>query len=1192
MSAPAPTYIELHASSAFSFLRGANDPESLVHTAQKLGLPQLAVLDRDGVSSAPRTYQSARDNGLNARVGAEITLADGSALPLLVKNRTGYQNLCKLISAAKLTPRTASLPHSSALGSAAPASSSPSVPHDSPGLAPGDDPRARKRPCFATWDELAAHADGLIALTGDDDGPLARALATGDLASASRTTARLKKIFGDDNVCVELQRRRIRGEELRIQLLTDLAAAQKLPLLATSGARYATPDDRIVADAFTCLRHHTTLDRAGRLLSENDARHLRSPAQMRALFADLPEAVANTVRIAGRLEFTLENLGYTFPAFPVPTGESMPSYLRAVTLAAAHRRFPRLSAKVRAQLDTELALIARLGFAGYFLIIWDICKWARETRGILVQGRGSAANSAVCYMLGITAVNPLEHALLFERFLSDGRLGADGKPSWPDVDLDLPSGDRREQVIQEIYTRYAPHGAAMVANVITYRGRSTTREMGKILGLPEDALNRFSALYANGDFPHTLDFKKQLHLAGLAKTHPRLPALLALSEKIKGLPRHLGQHSGGMVLCPGLLNTIVPLEPASMEGRTIVQWDKDDCEDLGLVKIDFLGLGMMAVLQDCFELCASQPGGPTKFDDIPRDDPATYQMIVEAKTVGVFQIESRAQMATLPRFKPKNLYDLAMQVAIVRPGPIVGNLVHPLIKRRNGDERVDYIDPSLEDALKPILVRTSGVILFQEQMLAIAMSLAGFSGGEAEELRRAMGFTKKTDRLDKIKARLRAHLEARGHAEPVVRKIVEAVSAFAFYGFPESHAISFALLAYASSWLKKHRPSEFFTSLLNNQPMGFYSSATLLQDARRNHDVKVRAVCVQHSGWPCTVEPGNALRIGLNYVRGVRERSAQHMLAARAQKPFASLDDFVARTEFSAAERRALAAVGALNVFAAHRRAALWQIEAAWSSEETLFTHALAMESANDSASLTPPIPEPTRNHSGEHMRPACDLQRPAEGGSKSPSLTPKPPLVPNYQLPTTDYLRSPAPESAPLAFRPPPFANFPLRPPHDSCHLDLGPSPLRASAHADFPLRPMTLPERLAADFAGMSLTAGNHPMATVRAQLPDVTPASELIVSKDGHVVTIAGSVICRQRPGTAKGVVFISLEDETGIANAVVYAELFERQRLLITQESALRITGKLQHKAGVAHVRADKIEPLRLAEIPEQASHDFH
>lgn len=1075
-------YVELHASSAFSFLRGASLPEDLVATASDLGLGRLAVLDRDGLYSAPQVHGFSRDQGLVAHVGAEITLADGSALPLLVRNRTGYENLCQLISRAKLTPRDASV---------TPA-----------GMSPGEDPQNRKRPCFATWTELTEHADGLIALTGDEDGAVSRALSQGDLRSANETVARLKNIFGADNVCVEMQRRRIRGEDTQLRLLADLAEAQRLPLLATSGARHATPAGRIVADAFTCLRHHTTLDRAGRLLSENAERHLRSAAQMRALFSDYPQAVENTVRIADRLEFTLQNLGYTFPAFPVPDDETMDSYLRKTTFACAEKKFGRaLTPSLRDKLQHELELICRLGFAGYFLIIWDICQWAREERGTLIQGRGSAANSAVCYVLGITAVNPLEHELLFERFLSEGRIGADGNPSWPDVDLDLPSGERREEVIQEIYKRYQPHGAAMVANVVTYRGRSTIREMGKVLGLPEDALNRFSALYANGDFPHTLQLEDQLRTAGLPREHPRFAALVALCRQVKGLPRHLGQHSGGMVLCPGKLNRVVPLEPASMEGRTIVQWDKDDCENLGLVKIDFLGLGMMAVLQECFELCARRPDGPKSFDELPRDDVATYDMICEAKTVGVFQIESRAQMSTLPRFRPRNLYDLAMQVAIVRPGPIVGNLVHPLIRRRKGEEPVDYIDPSLEPKLEPILRRTMGVILFQEQMIAIAMQLAGFTGGEAEELRRAMGFTKNTRRLDRIKAKLRDHLQARGHSPAVIDKIVEAVSAFAFYGFPESHAISFALLAYASSWLKRHRPAEFFACLLNNQPMGFYSPATLLQDARRYCGLKIHPVCVVKSEWGFSVESDGAIRIGLSYVRGLKEAAVRALLAERARKPIRSMNDFLARTQFSAAERRALAATGALNAFAPHRRAALWQVEAAWSADETLFRHA---------------------------------------------------------QEQTPDFFEGRS----------------------------------DGTAHADFPLKRMTLAERIAADFEGMSLTAGDHPMKLFRHALPEVTPANELIVEKDGQWVTIAGSVICRQRPGTAKGVVFVSLEDETGVANAIVTVRLFEEKRLVVTQEPALRISGKLQHKAGVAHVRAEKIEPLQLNALPVQASHDFH
>jgi len=765
----------------------------------------------------------------------------------------------------------------------------------------------------------------------------------------------------------------------------------------------------------------------------------------------------------------------------------MPAYLREVTYAGAVQRYGTLSARVRAQLERELALITRLGFCGYFLIVWDICAYCRA-HGILVQGRGSAANSTVCYALGITAVDPIKHELLFERFLSEGRVGRDGHPSWPDIDLDLPSGDRREQVLQRVYALYAPRGAAMTANVITYRGRSAVREIGKVLGFGDDALDRFSGLYANGDFPQTLQLQDQLAMAGIGARHPRAEAMVRLYRQIHGLPRHLGQHSGGMVICQGQLDRVVPLENATMPGRVVVQWDKDDCEDLGIVKVDFLGLGMMAVLQDTFALCRER-GHPVELYTVPPDDAATYAAMQRADTVGVFQIESRAQMASLPRLRPACFYDVAMQVAIVRPGPIVGNLAHPLVRRRNGLEPVTYIDPSVDDIVAPILRRTLGVILFQEQMLELAIKLADFSGGEAEELRRSMGFVKNDGRLQRALAKLVTALRAKGRSEAVVKKVSEAALSFAAYGFPESHALSFALLAYASTWLKVHRPAEFTASLLNHQPMGFYSPATLLQDGRR-HGLRAQPVCVMHSGWDCTVEAADVIRIGLRYVKGLRETAARALLAERALRPFASLGDFLRRTTFNPAERRALAAVGALNAFAGHRRAALWQVEAAWSEDEALFRH----------------------------------------------------------------------------------FAG--------------------AGDEAASPLAAMTLAERLRADFTALELTTGVHPMALVRDRLSDVWRAADLPLGRDGERVAIAGSVICRQRPGTAKGFVFISLEDETGIANAIVLPQLFEAKRLVITQESALRITGRLQNLHGVIHVKAQSIEPLVEAALPAQASHDFH
>lgn len=1063
-------YVELHAGSAFSFLRGAALPEQLAETAAHLGLPALALLDRDGVYGAPRLYTKANECGVRPLVGAEVTLADGSVLPLLVQNRTGYVNLCRLITRAKLTPRGPLAPER---------------------LAPGEDVRARKRRCFATWTEIEEFSPGLIALTGDEDGPLRRAWQRGGDQALEAALQPLQRIFGPGRLHVEIQRHRVRGEEILVRRLAELAAREKLPLLATGGALYAQQEQRVVADVFTCLRHRTTLDAAGRLLAANAQRHLHPAEHMRALFADHPEAVANTARLAGQLEFTLQNLGYRFPDFPVPAGETMDGHLRARVLHGARERYKVLSPRVAAQIDKELALIGKLKFAGYFLIVADICAWCRERR-TMIQGRGSAANSIVCYALGITAVDPIGHKLLFERFLSEGRIGADGHPSWPDIDLDLPSGERREEVIQEIYQRYnrpGQPGAAMVANVITYRGRSSAREVGKVLGVSEDVMERFSALYANGDFPHTLGLEEQLRTSGLPAAHPRLPAMLAVCRALQQhmLPRHLGQHSGGMILCPGRLDEIVPVENATMPGRTVVQWDKDDCEELGLVKVDFLGLGMMAVLQDCREICHAR-GQAFELYEVPTDDPATYAMMQKADTIGVFQIESRAQMATLPRIKPARFYDVVIEVAIVRPGPIVGQLASPLLRRRAGAEEVVCLDPEVHEKLLPILGRTYGVVLFQEQMLAVAMELAGFDGTEAEELRRAMGFRRDDGRIARVSRKICTAILARGWSERVAAKVVDAMTSFALYGFPESHAFSFGLLAYVSTWLKVHRPAAFYASLLNNQPMGFYSPATLVQDGRR-HGLRTLPVCVNRSDWRCTVEDDRVMLIGLGQIKGLTEERTVRMLAARRERPFASLEDFLRRTDFSAQERRVLAVTGALNSLTAHRRAALWQVEAAWSAEESLFQ--------------------------------AADL-----------------------------------------------------------------------AAAGDSPLPAMTLQERVHEDFQSLGLTAGVHPMRLIREQLPEIWRAGDLPLGRDGERVTIGGMVICRQRPGTAKGVVFVSLEDETGVANAIVYAGIYERHRMMINEESSLRITGRLQNQAGVIHVQAETIEPLAVAGLPAQASHDYH
>jgi error-prone DNA polymerase len=1041
-------YIELHACSAFSFLRGASFPEQLAETAAELGMPAMALLDRNGVYGAQRFSVAAREQNVRPIIGCELSMQDGALLPVLVENRTGYKNLCELLTEAHL--------------------------------------RSEKGTCAVQWNELPQFSEGLVALANARivncrasvlDANLARRFAETPYKPAARAQF-LIDTFRRENVFVELQRHFLRGEERVNHELVDLANHYRLPLLATNGVQYAKRYGREALDVFTCIREHTHLDAAGKLLTQNDERHLKSDAEMREIFHDLPEAIENTSRLAERLTFSLENIGYKFPSFPVPAGHNMDSFLRTITWFGARQRYAAISSAVKQKLEEELALITKLGFPGYFLIVWDIVNFCRE-HNIMVQGRGSAANSAVCYCLGITPVDPVSSHLVFERFLNESRKG------WPDIDLDLPSGDRREAVIQEIYRRYGKHGAAMTANVITYRGRSAAREIGKALNFSLSILDRFSHLFANGDFPHTLDLQSQIEQAGLPKGHPRMPAFVRLYQAIYGLPRHIGQHSGGMIISQNKLSSFVPLENASMPGRVVAQWDKDDCEDLGIVKVDLLGLGMMSVMQDAFELCRER-GRPIDLAHIPKDDVATFEMMQKADTIGVFQIESRAQMATLPRMKPKCFYDVVIEVAIIRPGPIQGDMVHPYLARRAGHEPVTYFDPRLE----PVLGRTLGVPLFQEQMLKIAMIMADFSGAEAEELRRALSFHRSEERMQKVCAKLRTAMERKGIAPDKIEKIIQSISSFALYGFPESHAISFAILAYGSAYLKVHRAPEFYASLINNQPMGFYTPATIVKDARR-HGVKVQPVCVQRSTWHCAVVFDDTIRLGFCVVNGLRQEHADELVKQRQDRQFDSLEDFKRRVPLSKDELRTLAELGALNCLAEHRRAAMWEVE------ETL--HDDLLRSAREGA---------------------CAIQS------------------------------------------------------------------------MSFPLARMTLPERVKADYETINLTTGPHPMKLLRESLLNVWRAADLIHARHGTTIQIAGNVICRQRPGTAKGFVFISLEDETGVSNAIVDPNLFERFRLLITEEAFLLIEGEVQNSDSVVLIKTRDIRPLAHEQLLGSESHDFH
>jgi error-prone DNA polymerase len=1197
------SFVELHAQSAFSFLEGAEQPETIAQEAARRGMSAVALVDRDGVYGAARFHRAAVDAGIRALLGSELTLADGARLPLLVEDREGWQNLCRVITAAKLG--------------------------------------APKGRTALTLQNLAPYAAGLVCLTGGARGPLAAAVRRGDRESARRGLDRLIGIFGRANTFVEVQRHFDRAQERDLERLVTLAREARVPLLATNQPLYARPGGRAVADVFTCLREKTDLDHAGRRLLASNERRLRDAGEMREAFHDLPEAVAVSSELALRLGFTLKDLGYRFPEFPLPPGSSPLAHLRDLTARGVRARYGAhgpLAQRARRQVEHELAMIGRLDLAGYFLIVWDIVEFCR-THDILVQGRGSAANSAVCYALGITAVDPVGMELLFERFLSESR------GEWPDIDLDLPSGERRERVIQYVYQRYGRLGAGMTANVISYRGRSAAREVGKVLGLPAEMQDRLARLVENWGYqdPEAV-LTRHLHEAGCDTRHPRIRKFAALWTRLQDLPRHLGQHSGGMVIAAGRLDDVVPLEPATMPGRVVVQWDKDDCAALGIVKVDLLGLRMMSALQEAITL-VSETGGHVDLARLPPDDPTVYRMLQRADTIGVFQVESRAQMATLPRIHPERFYDLVVQIAIIRPGPIVGDMVHPYIRRRRGREPVTYAHPALE----PILSRTLGVPLFQEQLLRMAMVAAGFTGSEAEELRRAFGFKRSERRMAEVEGKLREGMARQGITGPAADEIVHQVTSFALYGFPEcvagdtrvydadgvrwlriedvasgkvelrttlacdaalklqrrrvvrttasgrrpvyrlqtsggrmlmatgqhplltpagwrpliglrqgdhiastptdgpttqavvdwdevvslepagvretydleiegdhnflandlvvhnSHSSSFALLAYASAYLKAHHGPAFYTALLNNQPMGFYHSATVVNDAR-HHGVRVLPVDVTRSHWLCTLEyheaqrnhggPSQAthawsqsqwvVRLGLRYVKGLRESAARALVAARAERPFVSARDLASRAELARDELQTLAAIGAVAPLGGTRRANIWGTAAA-----------------------------------------------------------------------------------------------------------DLGPLfTLSATGEAASPLSEMNPTERLVADYAGTGVTLGPHPMALRRAELTarGVRRARDLPTGLDGERVRVAGSVIVRQRPGTAKGFVFLSLEDETGIANVIVTPGLFARQRRALVAEPFLLAEGILQIQDGVVSVRAARVEALwRLEHVVP--SHDF-
>lgn len=1048
-------YAELHCHSSFSFLDGASSPEDLAGRAKELGLRALALTDRDGLYGAVRFHQAARAAGLQSILGAEVTLDTGHHLTLLVRNEWGYRNLSTLLTLGRT--------------------------------------RRPKGESAVTFAEVEKYADGLIVLSGcPAHGLVAAPLATGDAEGARRAAGRLREAFGPENVFIEVQHHLVSSEARTAALLLDLARAESIPAVATNDVRYHRPAGRRLHDVLAAIRHGLPLDAMGARLRPNGEWFLKSADEMASVFRGRKDLLANTLRVAERCVFDFDSIRFRFPSFPVPEGETPFSYLHQLAYAGARDRYRPLSRDAARQIAHELDLIERLDLAGYFLVVWDIVRFCRET-GILAQGRGSAANSAVCYALGITAVDPVGLDLLFERFLSEDRREA------PDIDIDI-AHQEREKVIQYVYERYGRAHAGMVCEVISYRGRSAVRDVGKALGFSLEQVDRIAKALDHHSAEKTAeDVAAEGRSPGGASSlgvdleSPRVKRLLEFCREIASFPRHLSIHVGGMVITADPLSRVVPIENAAMPGRTVIQWDKDDTAAAGLVKIDLLGLGMLTVIQEALKLVEKHEGTKIDLARLGASDPKVYDLFCAADTVGVFQIESRAQMNCLPRLKPRNFYDLVVEVALIRPGPIQGDMVHPYLRRRAGTEPVEYLHPKLE----PILKRTLGVPLFQEQGMKVAVAVAGFSASQADELRRAMGHKRSHEAMEKISRELVEGMRRNGIPKDAAERIFKQLAAFADYGFPESHAASFALLVYASGYLKVYHHAAFTCATLNAQPMGFYSPATLVHDAKR-HGVVVKPIDVAASDWDATLERGedgaHSVRLGLKFVRGMGESCEEALRAALARRPFSSLEDCVAKAAgVPRLALESLATLGAFASFGLSRREATWRMQACASGRK----------SAGPLADVVPPEPAVT--------------------------------------------------------------------------------------------LKPATVVEETEADYWASGMSPRFQPISFFREELEKrgVLRASDLPRVPSGRRVRVAGLVICRQHPPTAKGFTFLTLEDETGFSNVVVRPKQFEEHRALVRTAAFLVVEGTVEKAEGVINIRGERFRDLGERHLAEGIrSHDFH
>ncbi|HLT89870.1 MAG TPA: error-prone DNA polymerase [Woeseiaceae bacterium] len=1005
MTRPLPAYAELHALSNFTFLRGASHPEELVLAAHELGYRALALTDECSVAGIVRAHAAAKDTGLRLIVGTEIRLAAGPKLVVLAQSRDGYARLCRLITEGRRA-------------------------------APKGEYRL----------DHAACADGL-------PGCLVLWIPDNRLSLDARDRWMLEAFRGRLWIAVELLADGL--ERDRLERLRRLGHALGLPLVAAGDVHMHCRERRALQDTLTAVRAGVTLDRAGLLLFPNGERCLRPRQVLRSVYP--PELLEETVRITAEIDFSLAELRYTYPEELVPAGETPASWLRHLTEAGMRRRWPDGAPdKVRKLVEHELELIRSLDYEAYFLTVHDIVAFARS-RGILCQGRGSAANSAVCFCLGITEVDPARMSMLVERFISRER----NEP--PDIDVDFEH-ERREEVIQYIYQKYGRDRAALAATVITYQPRSAIRDVGKALGLAPLQVDRLARSLQWWD-GSTVDESRVVE-AGLDPKSPVIGRLLRLVRELVGFPRHLSQHVGGFVISNSPLSGLVPVENAAMPERTVIQWDKDDLEELGLLKVDVLGLGMLSAIRRAFDLVRGYSGREYTLATVPAEDPAVYAMISQGDTMGVFQIESRAQMAMLPRLKPRCYYDLVIEVAIIRPGPIQGDMVHPYLRRRNGEEPVEY--PSEE--VRGVLERTLGVPIFQEQVMQLAVVAAGFTPGEADRLRRAMAAWKRKGGLGGFEDKLIRGMRERGYSEEFARQVYRQIEGFGEYGFPESHSASFALLVYVSAWLKCHEPAAFTCALLNSQPMGFYAPAQLVADARR-HGVEVLPVDVNASDWDATLEPREtgqpALRLGLRQVKGLSEEGGRRLVEERSRGAYASVQQLATRAGLDRRDLSRLAAAGALRSLSGHRHRVRWAV-----------------------AGVEAPVP---LFEAEERPEALPMLKRPTEG-------------------------------------------------------------------------------QDIVADYRSLGLSLGRHPLALLRARLDRARylPAARLRELPSGALVRVAGVVITKQRPGTASGVTFVTLEDETGHVNLILWKAVADRQRDVLLNARLMGAIGELQVESGVIHV----------------------